>query len=349
MGVYQKQRELNYYKPIIKWLYLGIIMVFIMVMIGGITRLTDSGLSMVDWKPIMGTLPPLNQTEWIDAFDQYKNSPQFKDHNYHFELSDFKQIYFWEYVHRVFGRLIGLVFIIPFLWFLIRKKLSKPLLWRLILILTLGSAQGFLGWFMVKSGLIDIPEVSHFRLAAHLITAFVTMTVIYWVTLELKYQVPKTILNLKSFKRWNFALLAMVLVQILYGAFVAGKDAGLMHNTWPLMNGHFVHPAVMAIDSFWYSIGHNKSTLQFIHRSLAIVIFVFVISLKIEALKKSLTPWLQNSYTLIAVVVLIQFLLGIFTLIYKVPISIAVLHQLGALVLLLGTVRTIYFTKEKEL
>jgi cytochrome c oxidase assembly protein subunit 15 len=345
MGVYEKQREINYYKPIINWLYIGIVMVFIMVMIGGITRLTDSGLSMVDWKPIMGTLPPMNETQWLETFDKYKESPQFKELNSHFELTDFKRIFFWEYVHRVFGRLIGLVFIFPFIFFLIKGKVSKPLLWRLLLILVLGGSQGLLGWFMVKSGLVDIPTVNHFRLAAHLMTAFLTMSVIYWVSLEIRFPKEKQEASLKKFKRWNWALLGMVALQIMYGAFVAGKDAGLMHNTWPLMDGHYIHPAAVSIDSFWYSVAHNKSTIQFIHRSLAILVFVFALSLFWESAKKKLQGSLKRSYGIITVVVLAQFILGVLTLVLKVPITLAVLHQLGALVLLLGTIRAIYFSK----
>lgn len=345
MGVYEKQREIGYYKPILNWLYVGIAMVFIMVMIGGITRLTDSGLSMVDWNPIMGSIPPLNDADWQEAFEKYKSSPQFKEHNYHFEIEDFKQIFWWEFIHRFWGRLIGIVFILPFLWFLVRKKLSKPLMFRLLLVLVLGGSQGLLGWFMVKSGLIDVPRVSHFRLAAHLMTAFLTMSVIYWIALELKHEKPKASLSLKSFKQWNIALLVMLSLQIMYGAFVAGKDAGLMHNTWPKMDGYYIHPVATALDSIWESITYNSSMIQFIHRSLAILLFVFVLSIKWESAKKKITGSLNGAYSVLAAVVVLQFILGVFTLLFKVPISLAVIHQLGALVLLLATLRAMYFTR----
>ncbi|MBI1183438.1 heme A synthase [bacterium] len=342
MGIYQKQRELGNTKPILNWLYLGMAMIFIMVLIGGITRLTDSGLSMVDWKPIMGSLPPLNKQQWADAFEQYKNSPQFKEHNYHFELANFKSIFWWEYIHRLWGRIIGLVFILPFLWFLVRKKLSKPLIARLVVVLLLGSFQGFMGWYMVKSGLVDVPRVSHFRLAAHLLTAFLSISYIYWISLELAHERGNRYTGLTNFKRWNIALLVLVVLQITYGAFVAGKDAGLMHNTWPKMDGYFIHPAATALDSLWESATYNSSMIQFIHRSLAIVLFVFVLSLVWEAAKRKIGGALRSTYKIMGFVVLIQFLLGVFTLLFRVPISLALLHQLGALVLLLSTLRALY-------
>ena len=347
MGIYQEQRALGSNRPILNWLYLGIVMVFVMVAIGGITRLTDSGLSMVDWRPIMGSLPPMNAEDWAVAFEKYKNSPQFKEHNYHFVLEDFKSIFWWEYIHRAFGRLIGLVFFIPFIGFLVMKRISRPLFFRLLLVLFLGSFQGVLGWYMVKSGLSDVPRVSHFRLAAHLLTAFATISYMFWVSLSIRYErsIPND--NLRPFKRWTMALLIITSFQILYGAFVAGKDAGMMHNTWPFMDGHYIHPAALALDSIWESLTFNSSMIQFVHRTLAIIVLVFTLSVYIEALKKSVKKPLLQSYQWLSWMVMAQFGLGLFTLLYRVPLVLAIAHQFGALVFLLLTVRALFMLRAK--
>lgn len=345
MGVYQKQQLIGNNRALISWLYLGMVMVFVMVAIGGITRLTDSGLSMVDWRPIMGSLPPMNAEEWHRVFEQYKASPQFKEHNYHFELTDFKKIFWWEYIHRAFGRLIGLVFFLPFLWFVITKKLSRPLFIRLLIVLFLGGFQGILGWYMVKSGLNDVPRVSHFRLAAHLLTAFATISYLYWVTLSIRYERFAIKDRIRPFRRWSIALLIFTSFQILYGAFVAGKDAGMMHNTWPLMDGHYIHPAAIALDSVWESLTYNSSMIQFVHRTLAIIVLVFALSIYIEAIKKKVGAELLKSYQWVAWMVIAQFGLGLITLLFRVPLVAAVAHQFGALVFLLLVVRSLFATR----
>lgn len=345
MGVYEKQQSIGANKALVTWLYTGLIMTFLIVVIGGITRLTESGLSMVDWRPIMGSIPPLSTEEWQLTFEKYKSSPQFQEHNYDFELADFKSIFWWEYIHRAFARLISLVFMIPFLWFLVRKKISTALLYRLLIVLVLGGAQGVIGWYMVKSGLIDVPRVSHFRLAAHLLTAFTTIGYIYWVVLELKYRKITLSTAMKPFRKWSFALLGLVGVQIMYGAFVAGKDAGLIHTIWPLMDGHFIHPSSISMKPLWENLTFNSSMIQFIHRTLAILVFVFAWALKWEAVKRKLSGALNKAYTLIAAVVSLQFVLGVLTLVLKVPILLAVLHQFGALVVLLLVIRSFFFTK----
>lgn len=347
MGVYQRQQIIGANKALITWLTTGLVMTFLIVVIGGITRLTESGLSMVDWRPIMGSLPPLNAEAWNIAFDKYKSSPQFLEHNSHFELADFKSIFWWEYIHRAFARFISLVFMIPFLIFLATRKVSTPLLVRLLVILVLGGTQGLIGWYMVKSGLIDVPRVSHFRLAAHLLTAFTTISYIYWVILELKYEKEVLHEKMKPFKKWSVALLLMVFFQIMYGAFVAGKDAGLIHSTWPLMDGHFIHPSTLSFDALWENLLFNSSMIQFVHRTLAILVFVFVWALKWEAVKRKLSGTVHKTFTQMAWVVTAQFVLGVGTLLLKVPISLAVLHQFGALVLLLLVVRSLFQSRIK--
>ena len=225
------------------WLITGAILIFIMVVIGGITRLTHSGLSISSYKLISGTIPPIGEEQWEKAFDLYQQYPEYKKINNHFTIQDFKAIYFWEWLHRFIGRMIGLVFIIPFAYFLFKKQLTQQTIKKSIILLLLGGFQGALGWYMVKSGLVDKPDVSHYRLAAHLTTAFITFAYTFWVLLDIIFPNKKEIkTTFRNFIRISFALL---LIQIIYGAFVAGLDAGFIHNYWPLMSdGKFIHESV---------------------------------------------------------------------------------------------------------
>src|SRR5690606_11951919 len=220
-------------KPVIIWLFTGCVLIFIMVLVGGITRLTDSGLSMTDWHIITEVIPPLNQEQWESAFEEYKQYPEYQKINsqYNFTLDDYKFIYFWEWFHRLLGRLLGVVFILPFIYFLVKKKLDSETIKNCLVLLFLGGFQGFLEWYMVKSCLVDIPYVSHYRLAMHLITAFITFSFCLWVALNLIYpkKAPKFI-SFRNLIRFSFAVL---IIQIIWGAFVAGLGAGLLHNTWP--------------------------------------------------------------------------------------------------------------------
>ena len=230
-------------KKVVYWLLTGCLLIFIMVIVGGITRLTHSGLSISNYKLISGIIPPMNDAEWIDAFELYKQYPEYQKLNNYFDIEDFKDIYFWEWIHRVIGRFIGIVFLVPFIYFLIRKQLTKTTTKKSLILLALGSLQGFLGWYMVKSGLVDRPDVSNYRLAMHLTTAFLTFAYTFWVALDLIFPDKKTI----SKKLRNFIRVGLVIliIQIIYGAFVAGLDAGWIHNNWPLMNdGKFIHELV---------------------------------------------------------------------------------------------------------
>ena len=326
-------------KPIVIWLFIGVFMIATMVVIGGITRLTESGLSMVDWRLVAGTFPPLTDAEWQRVFADYQKSPEFKELNSHFTLNDFKSIFWWEYIHRVWGRLIGLVFIIPLGWFLFKKIIPKYLTKRLIMIFILGGFQGFLGWFMVKSGLVDMPKVSHYRLAAHLVTAFFAFAFTLWVAFDLwkpVRQISNDASKNRQLIKWFFPLL---IIQILYGAFVAGMDAGTVHNHFPLMEeGTLVSEAVFAMEPIWLNFFEGKSGIQFIHRYLAYAVLGFVVFLwfKLKPLNLSSSQKLASNLLLFAVS--FQFLLGVFTLLYSVPIVLGVLHQFGALLLLAATV-----------
>ena len=235
-------------RSVIIWLLSGCLLIFIMVIIGGITRLTDSGLSMSTWKLIGGTIPPLNLEEWIAAFDIYKATPEGKM-NSHYVLDDFKYIFFWEYLHRMIGRLLGLVFIIPFIYFLIKKKLNRKLIYQSLVLFTMGAMQGAIGWWMVKSGLVDNPDVSHYRLAIHLITAFLTCAFAFWVALPIIYPGKREGNNkLLKLTSWLFIV---VILQIIYGAFVAGLDAGRVCNTWPKMCGEWIPESISTLTPFW--------------------------------------------------------------------------------------------------
>jgi len=331
---------------VIYWLLTGCVLVFIMVIVGGITRLTHSGLSISNYKLISGTIPPMNEIEWNEAFDLYKQYPEYQKLNYNMNLEEFKDIYFWEWIHRVIGRFIGLVFIIPFLYFLIRKQLSRSTIKKSIILLLLGSFQGFLGWYMVKSGLVDQPDVSHYRLAAHLTTAFLTFAYTFWVALDLIFQNRKVV-N-KRFRNFIRIGLVVLIIQIIYGAFVAGLDAGWIHNHWPFMNeGKLIHETVYTEQNPTYlNFIEGKSGVQFVHRTLAYIVVGLILAIWYKANKLALTIWQTKGVNSLLIMVGLQFLLGIFTLIYAVPVWLGVLHQVGAFILLSAMTFTLHrFTK----
>jgi len=323
-------------KSVIIWLFSGCILIFLMVVVGGITRLTNSGLSMTDWHLITDTLPPLTEAKWQEAFNQYKQFPEYQKINIHndFTLSDYKYIYFWEWFHRFIGRAIGMVFVIPFIYFLIRKQLDNATIKKCIILLSLGGLQGFFGWFMVKSGLIDNPDVSHFRLALHLTTAFITFAYTFWVALDLIYPVKKKIeKSLRTIARFAMFFL---LLQIIYGGFVAGLNAGLIHNHWPLMSdGQFIHDSVfLEQDSLLLSFTEGKSGVQFIHRTLAYVVVAFILFLYFKSKKFNLDYNQKKGIQTLVFLVFVQFALGVFTLLYGVPLWLGLIHQVNAFFLL---------------
>lgn len=333
------------HKLLIFWLCIGIALVLSMVVVGGLTRLTHSGLSMVEWS-FTGSFPPVTDQGWNTEFDKYKGSPEYKELHSHFTLSDFKSIFWWEYIHRMLGRFIGLVFIIPFLLFLAFKKVPKGILSGLIIILGLGVTQALLGWFMVKSGLVDVPRVSHFRLAAHLTTAFVTCAFIFWVVLEVfhhgRERVQHKVRQLPS----AVPLLILLLIQIIYGAFVAGLRAGWVHNTWPLMDGQLVADAVTAMQPMWENFLEGRSGVQFVHRVLAIIVAAIAVHAGWKAIKNGNANSQQSGKWLISLV-LVQFTLGVLTLVLEVPVVLGVLHQVVALLLLLSVVAYHYFQRNE--
>jgi heme a synthase len=317
-------------KQIVTWLLSGCFLVFTMVVVGGITRLTHSGLSITEWNLVMGTFPPLSEQDWITVFEKYKLSPEFQKVNYTMSLDDFRFIFWWEYSHRLIGRLIGIVFLVPFLYFLLKGKLSRPLIYRLGGVFLLGAFQGFLGWYMVASGLVDNPRVSHYRLAAHLITAFITFGYILWLVLDIVYPRPAGSRPARPLRAMASWVLAITVVQIIYGAFVAGLRAGLVYNTFPKMGSQWMPDAVTAMSPFWKNLTENLAGVQFVHRTTAWVLLGLILSLPFVARRHELTDNQKRGLNLLTNVVAIQFLLGMFTILYAVPLSLGLLHQLGA-------------------
>ena len=329
-------------KAVIYWLLTGCILIFIMVVVGGITRLTHSGLSISNYKLISGTMPPMNEVEWNEAFELYKQFPEYQKLNNHFSIEEFKDIYFWEWIHRVIGRFIGLVFIIPFVYFLLKKRLSKSTIKKASILLIMGGFQGFLGWYMVKSGLVDRPDVSHYRLAAHLTTAFLTFAYTFWVALDLMFPDKKVIdKKLRNFIRIGLVIL---ILQIIYGAFVAGLDAGWIHNHWPFMNeGKLMHETVLIEQNPTYlNFIEGKSGVQFVHRTLAYIVVIFILSIWYKATRNTLTSLQTKGINGLLIMVGIQFLLGVFTLVFAVPVWLGVLHQVGAFILLTAMTFTLH-------
>jgi heme a synthase len=331
-------------KSVIYWLLSGCILLFVMVTVGGITRLTNSGLSMTDWHLINDTFPPMSEEKWIDAFEEYKKFPEYQKINQYnnFQLDDYKFIFFWEWFHRFIGRIIGIVFIIPFVYFLIKKQLDAATIKKCFILLGMGAFQGFLGWFMVASGLKDMPDVSHFRLAIHLTFAFITFAYTLWVALDLIYPERKLpVLELKKIAR---IALIILIIQIIYGGFVAGLNAGLIHNHWPLMSdGQFFHESIRLEQSnLLLSFTEGKSGVQFIHRTFAYVVVAMIIFLFIKSRKFVLDKPQDNGVKTLLVFVFIQFLLGIFTLLFHVPLWLGLAHQIMAFFLLTAMTFTLH-------
>ena len=306
------------------WLFSVAFLVFCMIILGGYTRLSNAGLSIVEWKPVTGILPPLTAHDWASEFAKYKNSPEFKDINYDFDLTRFKSIYWIEYCHRLLGRIIGLVFIVPFIYFMFcTKALSKKNIAYLVVVLVFGAFQGFIGWYMVKSGLVSVPHVSHYRLAVHLLLALGLYGMLIWMALgERPHKKYAYAMHYK-------ALLVLVVLQIFYGALVAGLNAGLVYNTFPLMGQTFVPHEWLATKPIIKNFFENPVTVQFIHRMLAYVICVYSMMIYIVRKKTSLS-------TAMIVLIIVQVMLGIATLLKFTPLSLALLHQ-GLAVLVFTT------------
>lgn len=329
----------NSQSQVVIWLSCIILLVFLIIFVGGVTRLTHSGLSMVDWGPLVGILPPLSYEAWMVKFERYKLFPEYLLINNGMSLDDFKSIFFWEYFHRILGRLVGAVFFFPWLYFLISKKISKIFSIKIFGIFILGGLQGLMGWYMVKSGLVNDPYVSHLRLAAHLSLALVLICVTFWCILEIqnttKAQSKKTIGKFQNLRNLTWAIFSLVSLQIVYGAFTAGLKAGFAYNTYPKMNGEWFPSAFFSFDPAWLSLFNGATAVQFIHRVLGLLCLIFVLYFWFACKKIEICKDLNVRLVALIFTVVSQFILGIFTLLYGVPVVLASAHQILASILLL--------------
>jgi len=302
--------------------------------VGGITRLTRSGLSIVEWQPIIGALPPLNEAQWLATFEKYKLTPEYKQVNLGMSLQAFKGIFWWEYIHRLLGRLIGLAFFLPYLWFLLRQRLDPGMAWKLGLVFALGAAQGAMGWYMVKSGLVDDPRVSHYRLTAHLGLAFAIFAAMFWLALDmLRMRVAPVDDALRRFGRAALTLVLVVFVMVLSGGLVAGIRAGYAYNTFPLMHGNFVPPEIFLIEPWYLNFFNNMATVQFDHRLIAWLLMVLVPGVWLASRRVQVPVRARRAADVLVIALVLQVTLGIATLLMRVPVSLGAAHQGGAVVL----------------
>ncbi|HYC13394.1 MAG TPA: COX15/CtaA family protein [Stellaceae bacterium] len=320
-------------RAIALWLLVCCGMIFLMVVIGGVTRLTESGLSITEWKPVSGVIPPFSDADWAQEFDRYKAIPQYQAIHADMTLAEFKTIFLWEYLHRLWGRLIGVVFAVPFLWFLWKGRLSRSLAPKLAVIFVLGGLQGALGWFMVESGLADRIEVSQYRLVAHLGAALILYLAILWVALDLLQPWPAGTTN-SALRRAASALLGLAFVTLLAGGFVAGLRAGLLYNTFPLMNGGLLPPDFAALAPWYLNPFENPAAAQFDHRVLAECTWLLALVLWLASRRHALSRGLRRAFDALALIATVQLGLGIATLLLVVPIPLAAAHQAGAVALL---------------
>jgi cytochrome c oxidase assembly protein subunit 15 len=322
------------------WLVTICVIITVMVSIGGITRLTGSGLSITDWAPIMGAIPPLSEADWQGAFEKYRQIPQYRLQNSHLSLGDFKFLYFWEWFHRLVGRLIGIVSIIPGIWFFIRGRISKRLALRVLFGVFLGGLQGALGWFMVKSGLIERTSVSHYRLAAHLVLALIILAYFVWLARSVfvgEKPAAQDESSTSAFVRPFYPFVVFLFsLQIVYGAFVAGMKAGFAFNTFPLMAGAVVPSNLLELTPTWLNLFENPATLQWIHRTLGWIVFFSTNGLWIALIwRRTPRDVTYRQVAALAQMTIAQFGLGVATLVWVVPLPLAVLHQFGAAVLVI--------------
>ncbi|MGA0242213.1 MAG: COX15/CtaA family protein [Candidatus Marinamargulisbacteria bacterium] len=324
-----------------RWLQICICLVAGIVIIGGATRLTGSGLSMVDWQPIMGTIPPLSESAWQATFSNYQQSPEFQIINYHMTLTEFKLIFFWEYLHRMFGRLIGLVAVIGWAYLMIQKRLTREFSWRWIGIMILIGCQGIMGWYMVKSGLVDTPSVSHFRLAAHLSLAFIIFS------LMLREYLPLCIKS-RPIKQQHVRLIkglfSLIALQIIYGAFTAGLDAGHYYNTFPKMGGQWLPESAFMYGHWLSDLLRNPIMIQWVHRWLGLGVVIGAL-LVWQSSRTSPHRSYQYSAQCLLGAVLFQFILGVITLLTGVWLPVALAHQFGGLIIITAITSTDYFSR----
>lgn len=325
------------------WLGMVYLAIGVMVVVGGVTRLTGSGLSMVTWRPLMGTLPPIGDAAWVAVFEEYKTFPQYQSVNSWMTLSDFKAIFFWEYIHRLWGRVIGLIFILPWLYFVSKGYIRGAHMGRTLVAFVLGGLQGLLGWYMVKSGLVDEPAVSHYRLAAHLSLAFFVGMYVLWLFFDSR-QIRLAEAS-RAVQRWSIAFLVLLSAQIIYGAFMAGTRAGYMYQTFPDMNGVMVPAGLLQTESLWLHLTSNHDAIHFLHRSLGWATLLAGGALAFIAYRKGASLTQKWAALALPIALLAQFGLGVLTVVFAVPVWLGALHQAGAYILLSLTLWLMYCHK----
>ncbi len=329
-------------RQIAGWLLACCTLVFLTVVVGGITRLTHSGLSIVEWQPVVGALPPRSDAQWEQVFSLYRLTPQYRLVNPGMTLEQFKGIFWWEYIHRLLGRLIGFAFLLPLIWFSWRRRIERPLMGQLAGLFALGGLQGALGWYMVASGLVDDPRVSHYRLAAHLGLAVLIYGAMLWLALDLLF--PRrgaTAAQGKpalSLRRWSLALAALIFVAILSGGLVAGIRAGSAYHTFPLMNGHLLPPESFLIEPWYLNFFSNMAMVQFDHRLLAWLLAILAPWFWLKSRRIALPARARLAVNLLPLLLLLQIALGIATLLLRVPLPLAAAHQAGALLVFTAAV-----------
>jgi len=325
----------NYYSSVMLWLILLTIMVFLIIIIGGLTRLTDSGLSMVDWQPLLGTIPPLNFSQWMEVFDNYKLTPEFIYVNKNMELEEFKFIFWWEWFHRFFARLIGIVFVFPFFYFFYKKYLNNFFYKRFAILFCLGLLQAFVGWWMVKSGLVNDPYVSQYRLTFHLMNAVIIYSLLIWTCIEYYYfKSMRFTSHFYSKEFWIFLSIILVFLTILSGGFMAGSHAGQSFNTYPFMNGKFIPDDIYLVDLGILNIFENVVTINFNHRWLGTSTFIYTFLLFTYLIFNNFIKIPIKIIILVLVVLTLQFILGIMALLSNVAIEYGSLHQTNSIILL---------------
>jgi cytochrome c oxidase assembly protein subunit 15 len=320
----------------VAWWLLGCCaLVFLMVVVGGVTRLTHSGLSITEWQPIVGTLPPLSDADWQAAFSKYRETPEYREVNRGMTLAAFQGIFWWEYFHRLLGRAIGIAFLVPLVFFALRGKLPAGRLPGLVGIFVLGALQGALGWYMVKSGLVDDPRVSQFRLTAHLLLAFVIFAAMFWTALSLLDPLPPGYRTERerALRRFSLVVIASVLLMVATGGLVAGIRAGFAYNTFPLMNGALVPPELLMLTPWWRNLFWNMATVQLAHRAVALLVAVLVLVLWARVTAAPGIPARARvGVHLFVGLLAVQIALGIATLLLVVPLPLAAAHQAGAVI-----------------
>ena len=319
-------------RTVAAWLLVCCALVAAMVVVGGVTRLTHSGLSITEWQPIVGTLPPLDASQWQAAFDGYQRTPEYRQVNPGMTLAQFKGIFWWEYFHRLLGRAIGVALLLPLGWFVMRRQIPPRIAWPLAGVFALGALQGALGWYMVKSGLVDEPRVSHLRLTAHLGLAFVILGAMLWIALSLLRVPAAADPRLARLRGAATGLAAVVFVMVLSGGLVAGTHAGFAYNTFPLMNGSLLPPEILMMDPWYLNFANNMATVQWDHRVLAalLAIGIPVFAWKVRATD---VPAARRGAALLVALLAIQIALGVATLLLVVPVPLAAAHQAGAVML----------------